>query len=130
MTKLISWSWIMMKLISKKTWGKIKKRVFRRRSWLIHHLQNMSHLKIYTLWWSTINLFSNRWTSWSYLRNSITRNTLAEWLSTRQKTRRPTTNFSKKDFKKRKMDLILPIIFAITPIDALCYRVIDSLILK
>ena len=40
MMKLISWSWI-----SKKAWGKRKERVFRRGSWLIHHLQNMSHQK-------------------------------------------------------------------------------------
>ena len=32
--------------------------------------------------------------------------------------------------RKKKMDLILPIIFAITPIDRSSYRVIDSSILK
>ena len=41
------------------------------------------------------------------------------------------TQFSlKKDSRKRKMDLTLPIIFAITPIDRSCYRVIDSSILQ
>ena len=34
------------------------------------------------------------------------------------------TQFSpKKDSMKMKMDLILPFIFAITPVDRLCYRV-------
>ena len=32
----------------------------------------------------------------------------------------------KKQNKTGKMDLILPIMFAITPIDGSCYRVIDS----
>lgn len=36
------------------------------------------------------------------------------------------TQFSpKKDSMKMKMDLILPIIFAITPVDGSHYRVID-----
>ena len=48
----------------------------------------------------------------------------------RQGTRRPNTVLSKKDIRNRKMDLLLPIIFAITPIDGLCYRVIKSLILE
>ena len=38
----------MMKLTSKKARGKRKEQVFRRGSWLIHHLQNMSYQKIYT----------------------------------------------------------------------------------
>ena len=29
-----------------------------------------------------------------------------------------------------KMDLLLPIIFTITPVDGLCYRVVDSSILQ
>ena len=41
----------MMKLISKKTWGKRKEKVFRRGSWLIYHLQNISHQEIYTFWY-------------------------------------------------------------------------------
>ena len=36
----------------------------------------------------------------------------------------------KKDSRKRKVDLTLPIILAITPIDGSCYRVNDSSILK
>ena len=41
------------------------------------------------------------------------------------------TQFSpKKDFRKRKMDLISPTIFISAPNDGLCYRVIDSSILK
>ena len=40
------------------------------------------------------------------------------------------TQFSpKKDSMKMKMDLILPFIFAITPVDRLCYRVINISIL-
>ena len=40
------------------------------------------------------------------------------------------TQFSpKKDFMKMKMDLILPFIFAITPVDRLCCRVINLSIL-
>ena len=45
----------MMKLIGKKTLGKNKEQVFRRGSWLIHHLQNMSHQKIYTFWYYPVN---------------------------------------------------------------------------
>ena len=47
--RLISRRCIMMKLTSKKSWGKRKQHVFRR-SWLIHHLQNMSYQEIYTFW--------------------------------------------------------------------------------
>ena len=36
----------------------------------------------------------------------------------------------KNDFRKIKMDLILPIIFVITQTDGSCYRVIDSSILQ
>ena len=32
----------------KNAWGKRKELVFRRGSWLIHHLQNISHQKVYT----------------------------------------------------------------------------------
>ena len=67
----------MMKLISKKAWGKRNETVFRRWNWLIHHVkliyintvfdEHVSSENIYILilccqWWSTINLFSNRWT--------------------------------------------------------------------
>ena len=41
-------------------------------------------------------------------------------------TRKPRTVFFKKYFRKRKMDLILPIIFAMTPFYGSCYRVIDT----
>ena len=46
-----------------------------------------------------------------------------------QETNRPNTIFFKKDSRKKKIDLILPIVFAITPIDGSRYRVIDSSIL-
>ena len=45
----------MMKLTSKKAWGKRKEQVFTRGSWLIHHLQNISHQKIYTFWYYVVN---------------------------------------------------------------------------
>ena len=45
----------MMKFTSKKAWGKRKEQVFRRGSWLIHHLQNMSYQKIYTFWYDAVN---------------------------------------------------------------------------
>ena len=41
-----------------------------------------------------------------------------------------TQFYPKKDARKRKMDLIMPIIFAISPIDGSSYRVIDSSILQ
>ena len=44
-----------MKLTSKKTEGKRKEQVFRRGSWLIHHLQNMSYQKIYASWYYVVN---------------------------------------------------------------------------
>ena len=34
----------------KHAWGKRKELVSRRGSWLIHHLQNVSHKKVYTFW--------------------------------------------------------------------------------
>ena len=41
------------------------------------------------------------------------------------------TQFSpKKDSRKRKIDFILPIIFAVTPLDGWCYRVIDSSVIQ
>ena len=36
------------------------------------------------------------------------------------------TQFSPKTFLENEMDLIFPIIFAVTPTDGLCNRVIDS----
>ena len=45
----------MMKLISKKTWIKRKEQVFRRGSWLIHHMQKMFHQKICTFWYCVVN---------------------------------------------------------------------------
>ena len=44
----------MMKLTSKKAWGKRKEQV-RRGSWLIHHLQSMSYQKIYTFWYYVVH---------------------------------------------------------------------------
>ena len=47
---------------------------------------------------------------------------------TQHKARNKKTkyNFPQKDSRKRKLDLILPIIFGITPVERSCYRVIDS----
>ena len=47
---------------------------------------------------------------------------------TKNQTRNKETkqNFFQKNSRNSKIDLILPIIFAITPIDGSCYRVIDS----
>ena len=87
--KSISWNWIMMKLMSKKAWGKRKKQVLRRESWLIHHLQNMSHQKIYTFWYYVVNDEVPSTSSQiverivTYSRCSFTRNIYLEWLSTR-----------------------------------------------
>ena len=39
----------------KSAWGKRKELIFSRENWLIHHLQNISHQKVYTFWWSTIS---------------------------------------------------------------------------
>ena len=55
MMRLLRWSCIMMKLTSKKSWGKRKEQVFRRGSWLIHHLQNMSYQKIYIFWYYVVS---------------------------------------------------------------------------
>ena len=44
-----------MKLTSKKAWGRRGEQVFRSGSWLIHHLQNMSHQKIYTFWYYAVD---------------------------------------------------------------------------
>ena len=49
-----------------------------------------------------------------------------ERLTTRQETKTLYTFFSKKDFWKMKMDMTLPIIFVITPVDGLCYKVANS----
>ena len=51
----MSWSWITMKLISKKAWGRRKEHVSKRGNWLIYHLKNMSHQKIYTFWYHALN---------------------------------------------------------------------------
>ena len=45
----------MMKLRSKKAWGKRKEQVLWRGSWFIHHLQNMSHHKMYACWYCVVN---------------------------------------------------------------------------
>ena len=39
----------------KKAWGNGKKLVFRRGSWLIHYLQNVSPQKVYTFWHCVVN---------------------------------------------------------------------------
>ena len=88
--------------------------------------ENLYILILFCEWWSTFNLFSNRWPNWCYPRSSFTRNISTEWLRTRQEKRRPNNIFSKKDSRKSKMDLILPIIFAFNPIDGSCYKVMDS----
>ena len=52
-----------------------------------------------------------------------------EWAS--KKKRKEQTQFlPKKTLVKKKLVLILPIIFAITRIDGSCYRVIDSSVLQ
>ena len=48
-------SWIIMKLVRKKRLRIKKKLVFRRRSRLIDHLQNISHQKVYTFWHCVVN---------------------------------------------------------------------------
>ena len=89
MMKWIIWNWKMMKLINEKASGKRKEKVFRRGSWLVHHVKviytntvlekHASSENIYILilcyqWGSTINLLSNCWTNWSYLRINFTTN--------------------------------------------------------
>ena len=113
--KLISWSCIMMTLKSKNAWRKRKEQIFRRGSWLVHHLQNMFYQRIYAFWYYVAN---NEVPSSSFQ--------IVEQLSTRQETRKANTIFSKKHSRKSKMGFTLPIIFAIPPIDESCYRVIDS----
>ena len=91
--------------------------MLRTKSWLIDRVKviyidtvfekHISSENIYFLifccqLWSTINLFSNYWTNWTYSRRSFTRNILAAWLSNRQETRRPNTIFSKKRFLKKE----------------------------
>ena len=39
----------------KNGWGKGIEIVFKRKSWLIHHLQNISHQKVYTFWHCVVN---------------------------------------------------------------------------
>ena len=39
----------------KNAWEKRKELVFRRGSCLIHHLQNISHQKVYTFWYCVVN---------------------------------------------------------------------------
>ena len=85
MMKLISWIWIIIKLISKKAWGNREEKVLRRCS-LIYHVeviyinivfekhvtsQNIYILVLCCQWWSIINLFSNRCANWCYSRISL-----------------------------------------------------------
>ena len=54
--KLISLSWIITKLVRKKKRLRKKKRTsIQKGRWLIHHLQNISHQKVYTFWYCFIN---------------------------------------------------------------------------
>ena len=39
----------------KSAWGKRKELIFSRENWLIHHLQNISHQKVYTFWYCLVN---------------------------------------------------------------------------
>ena len=70
---------IEIQLITKNDWGRRKENVFKKRNWLIHHvevifimlLKNISHKKTDILvllsmmkYWSTISLFSNRQMNW------------------------------------------------------------------
>ena len=84
-----------IKLISKKAWRKRKENILRRGSWLIHHLrviyintvfekpissENRYILILCCQWWNTINIYSNRWTNWSYSKISFA-GISAEYLS-------------------------------------------------
>ena len=129
--KLISWECITMKLTSKKTWCRRKEQVLRKGSYLIQHVQNMAYQKIYTFWYYVINdeipsTFSQSFNKLRLFKKSFYQEYLS-WI-TKQQTRNKETkhNFLRKFSRKRKMDLILPIIFPTTPIDGSCYRVIDS----
>ena len=70
--------------------------------WKPYLIRKYMYLIFCCQWWSTINLFSNYWTNWTYSRRGFTRNILAAWLSTRQETKRPNTIFSKKRFLKKE----------------------------
>ena len=131
----------MMKLtsndeIDKKKKLRKKKLVFRRRSWLIPIYQNISHQKIYTFWHFVVNEEVPSTSSQVVEQIQVIQEVVLPGAfklngsATDKKPKDQTQVSQKEDSRKRKMDLILPIIFVITPIDGLCYRVIDSSILQ
>ena len=131
----------MMKLtsndeIDKKKKLRKKKLVFRRRSWLIPIYQNISHQKIYTFWHFVVNEEVPSTSSQVVEQIQVIQEVVLPGAfklngpAADKKPKDQTQVSQKGDPRKRKMDLILPIIFIITPIDGLCYRVIDSLILQ
>ena len=131
MMKLISWNCIMIKLASKKSWGKRKEQVFRKGSWLIHHLQNMSYQKIYAFWYYVISDKVPLSSSQIVDQIEVIQEVVLPGISTLNdevpdKKKGEKTQFSPKTFLEDEMDLIFPIIFAITPTDGLRNRVIDS----
>ena len=79
-------------------------------------------------WWGTINLFSNRWTNYSYSKSKVALPGISKLDdSVTDKNHGDQAIFyAKKDSRKRKMDLILPIFFATTPADGHFCRVIGS----
>ena len=77
MMRLVSWSCIMMQVKNqreKKRTG-IWKRILINTPFAKYALsENLYILILCCQWWSTINLFSNRWANWGYSRSSFTRN--------------------------------------------------------
>ena len=108
----------MMKLISKKVWGKWKEQVLGRGSWLIHHLQNMSHHKIYIFWYCVVNEEVASTSSQIVEQIEVIQEVVLLGISKAESIFK--TQFSQKiDSRKRKMNLILSVIFSITPTDVL-----------
>ena len=130
----------MMKMIINKGSGKWKVKVIRRGNWLIHHVKviyiytvyekHVSSESIYILilyfqWWSTINLFSNHWTI-DVIKEVVLPRNLNEAALDKKKREQTLFCQKKKNIRKKKMDLILPIIFTIALINGSCSRIIDS----
>ena len=119
----------MIKLISKKCRGK-RKQVFRRGNRLIHNLQDISHQKRYSdiVFNDEVTAFSQIVEQIEVIQENVLPGISKLDDSAPGKKQGDQTQFSpkKKHCKIKKMDLILPIIFAITPTDGSCYRVISS----
>ena len=105
------------KLIRKKAWEKRKEQVFGRGSWLIHRLQNMSHHKIYTFWHCVFREGVPSTSSQIVEQIEVIQGVVLPGISRLNQLSKH--NFLQKNFKKRKMDLILPVIFSVTPTDVL-----------